>query len=342
MGRTKEYMKKNSGRIIGIGILAVAAITLVAVMFMLNQKDKQNVAVVRKEPETQTVVSEDGQGATDYSSITYQGERYIYRKNLKTILFLGIDKNQDEVDPDHVGTEGRSDCMILFLVNTDDNTAQMLAIPRETMVDVEIYTMNGEYFSTQNEQITLQHAYGDSEKKSCWLTKKAVSKLMDNIPIDAYLSMQLEGVADITNLIGGVTLTMQKDYTYIDPAFSEGATVNLQGELAQKFVRTRDTTVFASNEDRMDRQSQFIKAMVPQLKMGAADVQTFLNETSDYLTTDMDVDEIKSLINCSLNDETLTIPGERVSTGDDTPEEYYVDDDALTRMIIELCYEKVE
>ena len=76
--------------------------------------------------------------------------------------------------------------------------------------------------------------------------------------------------------------------------------------------------------------------------MGAADVQTFLNETSDYLTTDMDVDEIKSLMNCSLNDETLTIPGERVSTGDDTPEEYYVDDDALTRMIIELCYEKVE
>ena len=71
---------------------------------------------------------------------------------------------------------------------------------------------------------------------------------------------------------------MQKDYTYIDPAFSEGAMVNLQGELAQKFVRTRDTTVFASNEDRMDRQSQFIKAMVPQLKMGAADVQTFLNE----------------------------------------------------------------
>ena len=100
MGRTKEYMKKNSGQIIGIGILAVAAITLVAVMFMLNQKDKQNVAVARKEPETQTVVSEDRQGATDYSSITYQGERYTYRKNLKTILFLGIDKNQDEVDPD--------------------------------------------------------------------------------------------------------------------------------------------------------------------------------------------------------------------------------------------------
>lgn len=336
-------MKKNSGRILVIGVLAVAAVALAAVVFMIIQKDRQNAAVVRTQPAAQTTVSEEAQGAEDYSSITYQGQRYIYRKNLKTILFLGIDRNPDEADPDQAGSEGRSDCMILFLVNTDDNTAQMLAIPRETMVDVEIYTRNGEYFSTQNEQITLQYAYGDSEKKSCWLTKKAVSKLMDNIPIDAYLSMQLEGVADITNLIGGVTLTMQKDYTYIDPSFSEGAVVNLQGELAQKFVRTRDTTVFASNEDRMDRQSQFVKAMVPKLKAGAAgDVQTFLNETSEYLTTDMDVDEIKSLMNCSLNDETLTVPGERVSTGDDTPEEFYADEDALTRMIIELCYEKAE
>ena len=55
LGRTKEYMKKNSGRIIGIGILAVVAIALAVVVFVLNQKDKQNVAVVRKEPETQTV-----------------------------------------------------------------------------------------------------------------------------------------------------------------------------------------------------------------------------------------------------------------------------------------------
>lgn len=332
-------MRRKNGKGTVVGIVGTVAVLLVVIVVVLFVQEKKNPAIARQGgSRTQSGTEE---GASDYSEITYNGEQYTYNKDLKTILFLGIDKNQDEVDQDIVGTEGQSDCMILIVVNTKDGTAQMVAIPRETMVDVEAYYSDGTYYGMQNEQICLQYAYGENSKKGCWLTKKAVSRLMNNIPIDAYLAMELSGISDITELMGGVTITVPNDYTAIDPSFAQGATVNLEGALAEKYVRSRDCSEFASNEDRMERQNQFIRAFVPQMKEKfASDIPSLLKMTSDYLTTDMDAGEMKELVSCNLADETMTVPGQRISTGDDTPEEFYADEDALTQMIVDLCYEK--
>ena len=117
--------------------------------------------------------------------------------------------------------------------------------------------------------------------------------------------------------------------------------MKLKGDLAEKYVRKRDITEFASNEGRMERQNQFIRALVPQMKERfSSDIESLLDATTNYITTDMDVDEMKMLMTCSLADETLTIPGERISTGDNSPEEYHLDEDALMKMIVELCYTK--
>ena len=80
--------------------------------------------------------------------------------------------------------------------------------------------MNGEKLGKEKGQIALQYAYGDGGRKSCWLTKNAVSELLYGVKIDAYLAMTIEGIAKATDLIGGVTLTVPEDYTDIDP--SEG------------------------------------------------------------------------------------------------------------------------
>ncbi len=337
MSRKRNKRKNGKGTL--IGILAVIAVLLVGIVLVLVMQEKKSSTVVRNHNK-QTADGTDVD-ATDYSVITYNGEEYTYKKDLKTILFLGIDKNQDDVDPEFTGTAGRSDCMILFLVNTKENTAQMVSIPRESMTDVEIYSVDGQYLGMVNEQITLQYSYGDGGKRSCWLTKKTLSKMLKDIPIDAYMSMELDGISDITTILGGVTLTVPEDYTSVDPSFVQGATLNLQGDLAEKYVRKRDVTVYASNEGRMERQNQFVRAFVPQMKAKfSSDIQSLLDMTKNYLTTDMDVDDMKSLMGCSLTDETLTIPGQRISTGDNTPEEYHLDEDALMQMIVDLCYDK--
>lgn len=333
-------MSRKNGKGAVIGVLAVVAVVLIGIVLLLVMQERKKSTVVRQNKEMENGTEVEA-SATDYSEIIYNGEKYTYNKDLKTILFLGIDKNQDDVDPEFTGTAGRSDCMILFLVNTKDNTAQMVAIPRESMTDVEIYSVDGQYLGMVNEQITLQYSYGDGGKKSCWLAKKTLSKMLKDIPIDAYMSMELDGIAAVTDLIGGVTITVPEDYTRIDPSFKQGATLNLKGDLAEKYVRKRDITEFASNEGRMERQNQFIRALVPQMKERfSSDIQSLLDATTNYITTDMDVDEMEMLMTCSLSDETRTIPGERISTGDNSPEEYHLDEDALMKMIVELCYTK--
>ena len=76
----------------------------------------------------------------------------------------------------------------------------------------------------------------------------------------------MDGIADITNLMGGVTLTVPEDYTDIDPAFKAGETIVLAGEQAEKYVRYRDVNVSGSNTQRMERQAQFMEALARQMQ----------------------------------------------------------------------------
>lgn len=40
------------------------------------------------------------------------------------------------------------------------------------MTAVDIYDMSGDFVGTEEMQLALQYAYGDGEKRSCWLMKK--------------------------------------------------------------------------------------------------------------------------------------------------------------------------
>ena len=54
---------------------------------------------------------------------------------------------------------------------------------------MKIYGIDGDYMATETAQIATQYAYGDGEKRSCQLTREAVSNLLYDIPIHDYLSL---------------------------------------------------------------------------------------------------------------------------------------------------------
>ena len=112
------------------------------------------------------------------------------------------------------------------------------------MADVKIYGIDGDYMATETAQIATQYAYGDGEKRSCQLTREAVSNLLYDIPIHDYLSLNMSGIVPIVDQIGGVTMTVPEDYTAIDPVFVQGSTITLNGELTEKYIRSRDTSGF--------------------------------------------------------------------------------------------------
>lgn len=263
-------------------------------------------------------------------------DAYTYNYNLTNILFMGIDTNE-EFQERKAGWAGQSDSLVLMSMNKDTKQVKLLQISRDSMADIEIYDRDGERTGSQRMQISTQFAYGDGKKRSCQLTMNAVSNLLYEIPIHSYVAINIDGIAKITELMGGVTLTVPEDYTAIDPDFKKGATVTLQGQQAERYVRYRDTSVSGSNSARMERQEQFIEALIQQLEGKSVSwYQKIWSGAEDDIITDITVDEMEKLAKFQMEDEIYRVPGE-VQSGEHY-DEFIVDGKKLKEIMLKLFY----
>lgn len=323
--------------LIAVGCLTVICIVAVVLLLLLNDTKKAKANTGKNSTESSDYVDD----SLSYRTITYNGKTYTYKEDISTLLFMGIDQHDPVTENGYKGTGGRSDCLILFILDSKSKTTKMLEISRDSMVNVAVYDLNGQYATDMQMQINMQYAYGDGANKSCRLTKEKVSELLYGIPIDTYMSMNIDGISTVTDAIGGVTITVPEDYTYVDPAFEQGKTLTLDGAMAETYVRKRDITVTGSNDLRMERQMQYIKALVAQLQSSSNSVSTYqslMDKASPYLVTDMDADDMYTLAKYTLDQNEYKVPGETVEgTAND---EYHVDEEALKSMIVELFYDE--
>ena len=158
--------------------------------------------------------------------------------------------------------------------------------------------------------------------------------------IDGYLSMTMDGLRMIVDLLGGITATLPEDWTDVDPSYTQGAEVTFDGKAAEHFVRYRDIEQLASNEPRMDRQAWFMQQVFKKLgeSPNKADLLVSLLDQADaYVETDLDGETIRDMAKYKVAEETIKVPGE-VKQGEYYAE-YYVDEDGLEDLIVNLYYE---
>ena len=251
---------------------------------------------------------------------------------------MGIDKNAKSDMGDRAGENGQSDSLNLLIVDRETKKAQILQISRDSMVDIDIYSASGEKMISEPGQIALQYAYGDGEEESCRLTAGKVSELLYGVNVDSYLSLTMEGMVKAADAIGGVTMTVPEDYTWIDPAFSKGATLTMDGEMVEKYVRSRDTEVLDSNVQRMERQSQFMGALIEKLQ-NVKETSNYLSlyqQMEPYMVTNMTADEMKSLSEYDIDTNTLEVPGEVILK--DGHAQFIIDNEALRKIILKTFY----
>ncbi len=327
---------KRNTRILIAVLAVIAVITGAAAIHIAIQNHKL------KEQSKQQY-NKDNTESGDSSYITYKDKKYKYNTNLRTLLFLGVDKNEEVSVKEVTGRSGQSDCLILLVLDQEKKTTTLLEISRDSMTDVKIYGIDGDYLTTEKAQIATQYAYGEGEKRSCMLTKNAVSNLLYDIPVHDYLALNMAGIAPIVDSIGGVEITVMQDYTEIDPAFTEGSTLTLNGEQAEKYVRSRDITVTGSNNSRMERQTQFIQALLSKVQesedQGDSMLQSFWTAGESYMTTNLDMNMMEKISSYIIEPEILSVPGEVVAG--EEHDEFYVDDDELQKMIVDVFYEEV-
>lgn len=322
-------------------LILCAAVAAGIVLFV--KKDRAEYEKTAQETKEKAEELNGSQNGIDV--ISYNGKKYKENANIKSFLFIGVDEREDDfVDEDLTpGTAGQADCLILLILNTETNEANILQINRNTMTELDVYNELGAVDKTVTGPVCLQYAYCTGGKRSSIAQRKTVEELLFGIQIDGYITMSLPGVADINDALGGVDVTMENDYTWIDPSFTQGSTVHLEGEMATRFVQQRDTSVFNSVQDRMNRQTTYVTSLINSLKNTegesiASKLNQFIGST---MLTDLKSNEMNELIKYDYDtDNVLYLPGEM--TQGEEYEEYNTDNTELEKMIVDLFYTEAE
>lgn len=281
--------------------------------------------------------------------IQYKDSIYEYNEDIMSFLIMGIDKKGDVKEAEGGANGGQADALFLTVVNPRNRTIKIIGINRNTMTDIDFYNETGAYVTTAKAQIAIQHGFGNGLEESCEYQKKAVAKLFYNLPIHGYAAVNMSAIATINDAVGGVDVKVLEDMTSVDRSLVEGENVHLMGESAFWYVDYRDMERFASADMRLDRQKQYLKALVTTA-MGAARkdlmvVTDLYQAVKPQMVTDISLDEAVYLAPMLTDyrfgeDSFYMLDGETVMG--EKFEEFYPDEDALCEMILEIFYEKVE
>lgn len=288
-------------------------------------------------------VPETTEEDVDWSS-TIEQDGIMYRLNpdLQTVLFLGADDGGTTLPGVAPGEGRRADTVFLLLLDNKKQEIRLLAISRDTITDVDVYDPNGDYAFTSPTHIAMQYFYGDSAARSCYLMKRTVSRLLYGMRIDGSLALNANGIVAVVDELGGLTITMPDDYTEIDPRYKAGEKLTLTGKEAEHLLRYRDLFSHGSNEERVERQVRLMNALFTKLQAstGLRQLEDLLKSAGDDVCSDLDVETLNKLLSYRLNSDTLTLPGNVVEG--EAHDEFYVDESALRKLLIELFYQPVK
>lgn len=163
-------------------------------------------------------------------------------------------KNKDPLNVLILGTDtgalgrknkGLSDTMIVASLNAQKKTTYMTSIPRDTEVTINNTT----------QKINAAYNIGGATQSI-----KTVQNLLD-VPIDFYVVMNMGGLKELVNSVGGVDVTPPLTFKYGSANVKKGVKTHLTGKEALSYSRMRYDD---PNGDygRQKRQRQVILAIV--------------------------------------------------------------------------------
>ena len=236
--------------------------------------------------------------------ITHNGQVEKLRRQLKTVLFIGID-GEDEIP--QYGEDDlipfinyqQADFLVLMVIDDINRKVELIQINRDTMTYIPWLGVTGEVGGYAYEQIALSHNFGSGLKDSCINTCNAVSRFLFKAPVDHYVMLAMGAVPPLNDAIGGVSVTIEDDLSGIDPTFTPGSTVTLIGDQALKFVRARTGVGDGTNISRMRRQRAYMNNYIEQAKAAFAANAEILFDTVEclgrYMLTDMSTEALAAL-----------------------------------------------
>ncbi len=170
------------------------------------------------------------------------------------VLLLGTDMNYSaETGEPMPELPARADSIVIAHFDPANSQINLLAIPRDTYVDIP---------TRGQTKINAAPVYGGIS-----LLKQTVEKLTHQ-KIDYYIKTKPKIIPKLVNAVGGITVYVDKDMQYTDSA--QGLKIDLKqgwqklnGDRAHQYIRFRKD--IQGDIGRVSRQQTFFKALIKSL-----------------------------------------------------------------------------
>lgn len=315
-----------------IGFAAIFAIIVLLAVVGISQLRKWEAS--RGHFPEQTTASD---------TVEYEEEQYVVDDSVETFLVLFIDEYDKSAEIDAFHNNLQAEFLMLLVINNSTKQYTAIHINKNTVTDINVLGVAGNKLDTVKGRIALSHLYGNGKGMSAYNTATSVSSLLMGIKVDHYVSVTMDGVMAITDMVGGVEVVVRDDLSEIDPALTKGATVTLTGEQALTYLRSHSGIDSRDYDTVMKRQHQYVEALDKSYAQSAtADDQFVAGITTDtfgYLITDRSATQLQATLEKIAEYEFMgitdidgkTAPGK-------TPAEFYPDEQAVKKIVIDLFY----
>lgn len=281
LGRKEKRKKKRTWLKVTLSIIAVLIIAVAATGIYAANKAKTTVNTMQK----------------DSDSIDMkQSATKVKDQEKLNVLLLGVDEREDDA--------GRSDALMVMSLDPANDSMKLISIPRDSRTEIVGHGTT--------DKINHAYAFGGVD-----MAIDTVENFLDT-DIDYFAEMNMEGLSDFVDAVGGITVNNQLDW--IDEGYYEKGYHYAQGEIqldgpkAMGYVRMRHLDP-DGDFGRNARQRQVIQAVIDKGASinSVSKIDDILGALGDNVQTNMDfstmTDLFKNYRNVRQNSENYQIQG---------------------------------
>lgn len=203
---------------------------------------------------------------------------------VQTMLLMSLTDYQVPGSVKTPRNDRQVDFIMLMTIDADANTTTAVQIDP----DIEVPFQHQGAAKAEIMPLGEVFTYGSGGSDSNLNILMAVSKLMDNVKIDHYMTFDADSVSIMTDMLGGVTVNITDSFPEAYPELAKGGNVCLDGKNADIFfnyVAPEDS----DNTSHMRRQQEFIKGVYGPFSSSAGQ-EEFVTQLSMKLGEKMNTD----------------------------------------------------
>lgn len=274
MGKHTRVQQKNGKKAYKVSLLIIITLALCAGIYLLFVYNHVKDTVDKNIQET-------------IKSIDNNPEKIKEGQESLNILLMGVDERTNDI--------GRADTLVILSLNPKNDSMQLISIPRDTLTPI--------YGKEVEDKINHSYVHGytiNNSKAEGINTSVATVENFLNIELDYYVMMNMEGLPDLVDAVGGITVDNPLEW-YDEGYYKKGyhyekGNISLNGPQAIGYVRMRKEDP-ENDFGRNKRQRLVIKGIVDKgASVGSITrIENILNTLDNNLKTNLTFEEMKNL-----------------------------------------------